>query len=804
MLSITSSALVASAACLLLVVFAFPAYGFLLKLLQIVRPRRELQTSDEAAPVTLIISAFNEEAVLAEKLRNCLEIDFPAALLEVLVVSDASSDRTDEIARDFAAREPRIRLLRMPERRGKTAGLNAAITEVRTPFVVFSDANAMYRPDAIRQLVRRFADPRVGYVVGAALYTDAPHSVGGRTEGRYWNGELRLKELESSVSSVVGGDGAIYAIRRELFEPLEDTDINDFVNPMQIITKGYVGVFEPKAQCREQTTGSVLKELRRKRRIVNRSFSGLLRTPQVLNPFRHGLFAVQVWLHKVLRWFSPLLCAAALAFATLAAFDYTWLLPPVIAAWGAMLISALVLSGVLPGRDLPVLSEAAYGLGVAVAATLGIADSLRGRVATTWQTRPSGAPEPAARAPARKPLAVIVLSALLVLAVLGLAAAAVAFPDRAWRTTGLVISGLLTALPFFLYGPLLGLLNRLRRPRRTEAEISPWPSVTLLIAAYNEEKVLREKIENSLALRYGGPLEILVASDGSADGTDGIARSFAAQGVRLFRNPDRSGKAGLLRRAIEGVSSQIVVCSDANTFYDPDAVTALVRRFADPEVGAVTGAVRLLDPFASADDEETWLWRLEKRTMAYESAAGSCVGVDGAMVAVRRELVPEFKDGTVLDDFVLAMSVANRGRRVVFEPAAGGREDSVASLRGEFERRARILAGIVQLYAGRMGLPLLSSGLVGRFVCHKVLRWCAPLSSLCFVLHLVLLLGPLPGAGVLAAGFASLFAALALAKGWTRARFKVGYLFVYQAATFAGLVRGLSRRQRGAWRRTER
>jgi cellulose synthase/poly-beta-1,6-N-acetylglucosamine synthase-like glycosyltransferase len=328
--------------------------------------------------------------------------------------------------------------------------------------------------------------------------------------------------------------------------------------------------------------------------------------------------------------------------------------------------------------------------------------------------------------------------------------------------------------------------------------------VTLLIAAYNEEKVLREKIENSLALRYGGLLEILVASDGSADGTDGIARSFAAQGVRLFRNPDRSGKAGLLRRAMEGVTSEVVVFSDANTFYDPDAVTALVRRFADPEVGAVTGAVRLLDPFASAKDDETWLWRLEKRTMAYESAVGSCVGVDGAMVAVRRELVPEFKDGTVLDDFVLAMSVANSSRRVVFEPNAGGREDSVASLRGEFERRARILAGILQLYAGRMGLPLLSSGLVGRFLCHKVLRWCAPLSSLCFVLHLVLLLGPWWGAGVLSAGFAALYISLALAKGWTRASFKVSYLFVYQAATFAGLVRGLRRRQRGAWRRTER
>ena len=202
----------------LLLVLAFPGYRPFLRVLLLVRGARKHAETDETPPVTLIISAYNEEAVIGAKLENARALDYPD--LRIMVVSDASSDATDEIVRSVAAEDPRVELLRIEERGGKTSGLNVAMERVSTPLVVFTDANAMFERDAVRWLVRPFAGEKVGYVVGSALYSDEPGTTGGRTEARYWNRELQLKKLESDVSCVVGADGAIYAIRRELYEPL--------------------------------------------------------------------------------------------------------------------------------------------------------------------------------------------------------------------------------------------------------------------------------------------------------------------------------------------------------------------------------------------------------------------------------------------------------------------------------------------------------------------------------------------------------------------------------------------------------
>jgi hypothetical protein len=140
----------------------------------------------------------------------------------------------------------------------------------------------------------------------------------GLSEEKYWSFEARLKQWESAFSSVVGGDGAIYAIRRKLWEPLQDSDINDFVNPLQIVAKGYRGVFDSEAWCTERPAGDFTKEFARKVRIVNRSFNGLLRVPQVLNPFLVGRFALLIFSHKLLRWFSPFILIGHLFFSVMA------------------------------------------------------------------------------------------------------------------------------------------------------------------------------------------------------------------------------------------------------------------------------------------------------------------------------------------------------------------------------------------------------------------------------------------------------------------------------------------------------
>eukprot|EP00913_Durusdinium_trenchii_P010897 g10226.t1 len=237
--------------------------------------RRRHQVGDELPSVSLIINAYNEAAVIEAKIENALDIDYPADKLEVVVISDESDDGTDEIVERFT--DPRIVLFRQSPRRGKSAGLTEFIPRTSGTAIVFSDANSMYEPDAIRKLMQHFADANIGYVVGQQRYVSDPSDVSS-AESSYWKYETWIKEQESRVGSVVGGDGAISAIRRELFRPLRDDDISDFTLPLQIIAQGYRGVYEPDAVCHEKTATSFRGEFRRKSRIVNRSLRAVLRT----------------------------------------------------------------------------------------------------------------------------------------------------------------------------------------------------------------------------------------------------------------------------------------------------------------------------------------------------------------------------------------------------------------------------------------------------------------------------------------------------------------------------------------------
>ena len=267
-------------------------------------------TGESPRTVSLMISAFNEATVIRSKIENALQCEFEARDLEIVVVSDASDDGTDEIVQEYAGQG--VKLRRMEPRRGKTRGLSCCVPEASGEIIVFSDANSVYDRHAIRALVRHFDDPQVGYVVGHQRYVQDLDSTVAQSEGTYWDIEVRLKMWEGQLSSVVGGDGAIYAIRKELFEPLADDDINDFVNPLQIVAKGFRGVFDPDAFCYESAAQSFEGEFRRKVRIVNRAFRGLMRVPQVLNPIQVGWFAYQVVLHKLLRWFTPYLLLGVL------------------------------------------------------------------------------------------------------------------------------------------------------------------------------------------------------------------------------------------------------------------------------------------------------------------------------------------------------------------------------------------------------------------------------------------------------------------------------------------------------------
>lgn len=381
--------LVVTVICLLIPVYVYFGYPALLWLFTRGKPSITHLRKDSFPSVALIISCYNEADVIREKLRNALELDYPKDRLRIIVVSDGSDDGTDDLVREFS--DDGVMLIRQEGRLGKTMGINLAMEQVSEAVTVFSDANAMYAPDAITKLVRNLADPIVGYVVGAALYTDADQGASAQNENLYWRYELAIKSMESRLHSVVGGDGAIYAIRTELWEPLQQQDINDFVNPLQIVAKGYRGVFDAEARCFEETAGDFDREVARKERIVNRSIRGLMRVKETMNPLRSGVFSWQVISHKFLRWLIPLFLAiGAIGSAILALRGYGLFQ---LITLGAITLLLLAWAGYRAEdkNRLPVwLSFPYYFLMVNLYSLKGIFRALRGETQVVWSSARPG------------------------------------------------------------------------------------------------------------------------------------------------------------------------------------------------------------------------------------------------------------------------------------------------------------------------------------------------------------------------------------------------------------------------------
>jgi len=367
-----------------LVAYVYVLYPALLWLLAKGFPRAS-KVGDRIHPkVTLLISAYNERGVIASKIENSLVLDYPPGDLEIVVVSDSSDDGTDEIAGSYAACG--VRLVRQNQRLGKAAGLNLGVAQSTGDIVVFSDANAIYQPDAILQLVRHFGDPSVGYVVGNSKYSEtARQTASAESEGFYWKIETWLKRLESQFGSVVGGDGAIYAIRRDLFLPLLATDINDFLNPLQIVARNYWGVYEPAAVCFEEAGESFQKEFRRKVRIISRSLNAIRREPRVVLPWvqpRHWLALVS---HKILRWFAPLFLILLVLSSGLLSNSRIYF----VVLWLQLIFYALAIAGLLLEKrnSIPKYFYLPYYFCVVNAASLlGIFRFLTGTLSPTWET----------------------------------------------------------------------------------------------------------------------------------------------------------------------------------------------------------------------------------------------------------------------------------------------------------------------------------------------------------------------------------------------------------------------------------
>lgn len=278
-----------------------------------IRGRRVAKDTAFEPSVSVIVAAHDEEAVIERRLENLLALDYPPERLELVVASDASSDGTDDLVRDAAARDPRVRLLECP-RAGKVAAQDRAVRETTGDVVAFSDANATWAPDALRRLVASLADPEVAYVCGRLRLEDA---AGSNREGLYWRYELWLREQESRLGSITGGNGSIYALKRGDYLEVDPRWGHDLALPYRMVQNGRRAVYEPAAVASERPTPSNETEYARKVRMFEHCWEITLRG-SMLRRLPPG-YLVAMLSHRVLRYGSGLLHLALLGTSVLLA-----------------------------------------------------------------------------------------------------------------------------------------------------------------------------------------------------------------------------------------------------------------------------------------------------------------------------------------------------------------------------------------------------------------------------------------------------------------------------------------------------
>lgn len=366
-----------------LVVYVYAGYPTLLWLLAKLREKRIHRAAITPA-VSMIIAVHNEESVLSQKLENALALDYPREQLEILVVSDGSTDDSENIASRYASQG--VSLLRL-DRCGKLRALEAAAARARGEILAFTDANTWVAPRALRALVANFADPDVGGVcgqkrVGRPSQAEAV-AVG---EGSYWKYEQLVKKLESRTGSTIAADGALYAIRRELFHCCSNpAQADDFAISARIPMVGKRLVFETDADVWEEPPSSAREEFRRKTRVTNHLIRSVWEARRALNPFRTGLFAMKLWSHKLLRYFVPFpLALAWIASLSLAGDSILYaLLLGTQCAFYALAVTGAALQHQGVGSS-PLLHTPFYFCLAHLAALIGVFSVLRGRRIVAW------------------------------------------------------------------------------------------------------------------------------------------------------------------------------------------------------------------------------------------------------------------------------------------------------------------------------------------------------------------------------------------------------------------------------------
>jgi cellulose synthase/poly-beta-1,6-N-acetylglucosamine synthase-like glycosyltransferase len=290
------------------ILFIYAGYPALMFAISRLSPRHVIR-ADIQPRVSLIIAARNERRDIAAKLENALALDYPKGLLQVIVASDCSDDGTDEIVRGFADRG--VVLSRQGARDGKTRAQHRAALISNGEILVFSDATTRFEPDALRKLLRAFADPSVGCVAGRLVYRPERSSAVAAGCRSYWNYERLLKSWESAAGSLVGVSGCFYAVRRSCYAKLAGDLIDDFVTATEMRLQGLRAVYEPEAVCSESANHRARDEYRMRVRVIEQTMNALQRYGRVFDARKHGMFMFQIFCHKTLRYSTPLPLALA-------------------------------------------------------------------------------------------------------------------------------------------------------------------------------------------------------------------------------------------------------------------------------------------------------------------------------------------------------------------------------------------------------------------------------------------------------------------------------------------------------------
>lgn len=369
---------------IVLIVYPYVIYPLAILLLGLVRPRK-VKRATNVPTITILIPAYNEVDCIGATIQNKLDQGYPVDKLQIIVISDGSTDGTDAVVNSFAERG--VTLLRREGREGKAAALNEAVRLARGEIVVFSDANTLFGPDALQRIAENFADPEVGYITGSLGFVTGMDNLSGAGVDAYMRYENLVRRIETSAGSIIGVNGGVDAIRRELYVDTPPHLITDFILPLTVIAGGHRVIFDPLVTAFEVPNTEIASEFRMRVRVALRALQGLTYMRRLFNPLRYPLVSFCMLSHKLLRYLGFVFMVSALLSNMVLALDdgfYQVLLALQLVAYSLALLG---LSHQLPGWLKKITVVPSYLVLSNTAFALATFRFLRGDTMAVWRPR---------------------------------------------------------------------------------------------------------------------------------------------------------------------------------------------------------------------------------------------------------------------------------------------------------------------------------------------------------------------------------------------------------------------------------